>query len=51
VQEKRIRCRVVGVNYAAHHQGDEIEVTERELRRVGPYVLISLAEERKRIAE
>jgi hypothetical protein len=49
--EKKIKCRVVAVNYGLYNKGDEVEVTERELRRVGGHVLISLDDEKRRLAE
>lgn len=45
--EKTIKARVVGVNYGKSLKGETVDVTERELARVGPSVLVSLADEAK----
>ncbi len=42
-----VKARVVGVNYGQSQRGETVEVTERELARVGPLVLMSIADEAK----
>jgi|SRR5581483_238704 len=48
---EKVKCRVVGANYAGKRRGGTVEVTQHELWRVGPRVLVSLDEERKKLEE
>ena len=44
----KIDCLIVAANYNGQRRGEEVSVTERELRRVGPKVLVTIEEHRKR---